>query len=175
MFKQIERKTIYQSEWVNVLVDKVEMPTGQIIEKQHILDIRNSVVGVVLNPSNEILLVQVYRYITGALEWELPAGFIDDNELPQNALIREISEETGCEIKNIKQLTNFYSSNGLSNQQIFAFSAYCDTKPRATYDKNEIKTYQWVAISTIKQMLMEDEFTCGITTNVLLNYLFRLK
>lgn len=44
---------------------------------------------------NKIALVKCYRHAIGAYSWEAPKGFIDGEESPQTACIRELEEETG--------------------------------------------------------------------------------
>jgi 8-oxo-dGTP pyrophosphatase MutT (NUDIX family) len=44
---------------------------------------------------DEILLLRVYRHPIGREFWEVPRGFIDDDETPAQAALRELTEETG--------------------------------------------------------------------------------
>ena len=50
------------------------------------------VTGIILNDKNEILL---FKYGYRQTEWGLPGGFIKAKEHPQEALEREIQEESG--------------------------------------------------------------------------------
>lgn len=50
------------------------------------------VTGIILNDKNEILL---FKYNYRQTEWGLPGGFIKAKEHPQEALEREIEEESG--------------------------------------------------------------------------------
>jgi len=59
-----------------------------------------SVAGVITNENNEVLLLDhVLRVASG---WGIPGGFIARGEQPEQALHREIFEETGLELKNLK-------------------------------------------------------------------------
>ena len=53
-----------------------------------------SVAGLVINDSGEILLVKSPRR-----GWEYPGGLVEPGETLQDALIREIKEESGIEVK----------------------------------------------------------------------------
>ncbi len=76
---------------------------------KYIQDIRNkignslilipSVGGIILNEKNEILLQEKHDN-----SWSLPAGMIEPNETPKEAIIREVKEETGFIVEPITVL-----------------------------------------------------------------------
>lgn len=60
--------------------------------------------GVVIYPiwkenSDKIVLIRQYRYPVGDYLYELPAGLIDGDELPKEAAVREMKEETGLDFE----------------------------------------------------------------------------
>lgn len=56
--------------------------------------------GFVLNNNNELLLI----YRRG--KWDLPKGKIEENESIKNAAVREVEEETGVKITQLKEQLN---------------------------------------------------------------------
>jgi 8-oxo-dGTP diphosphatase len=57
------------------------------------------VVGaVIINPQNEILCALRAQNMTLGGMWEFPGGKIEPGETHQEALVREIREELGCDI-----------------------------------------------------------------------------
>ena len=73
MPKQLSRSTIYESDWINLHIDKVKFPDGRLIDNHHYLDFpKTSVAALVENDNAELLLIQAYRYTTGSIEWECP-------------------------------------------------------------------------------------------------------
>lgn len=59
-----------------------------------------SVGAIIINEDREVLLLNhVLRPLSG---WGLPGGFIDQREQPEDAIRREMREETGIELGNLK-------------------------------------------------------------------------
>lgn len=59
-----------------------------------------SAAAVVVNQLGEVLLLD--HVLRPNSNWGIPGGFINVNEPPEKAVWREIYEETGLELKNIK-------------------------------------------------------------------------
>jgi len=79
------------------------MPSGKIIGKYHQLDYpKDSVVVLLLNSKNEICFIKSLRYTTKKIEWELPAGAVEEDEDVLGAAEREVAEETGLKTKALK-------------------------------------------------------------------------
>src|SRR3990167_5543518 len=123
--KRLSRSVIYENPWVNLYVDKVQFPDGRIIDKHHLLDFEKEAVAILIeNSSNQILLVNVYRYATNTIEWEIPAGGIDKGESVIKAAEREALEETGYKTDNHKQIYTYYPMNGISNKVYHILHCY---------------------------------------------------
>ncbi len=71
--------------WVHVLVMRIYRPR-----------FRASVAAMVFNEQGRILL---FKHTYRKFEWGIPAGGLEYNEQPQNAIVREFFEETGMQIK----------------------------------------------------------------------------
>lgn len=63
--RQTGRKVIYESDWICLYADQVEMPDGRILNTYHKLHYpHESVCVVIINDSEEILMIQSKRYVT---------------------------------------------------------------------------------------------------------------
>lgn len=59
-------------------------------------------------------------------KWEFPGGGIGAEETPEQAIVREVREETGLNIKVVKLLPKIYSHLWKSqNRQILIISYFC--------------------------------------------------
>lgn len=90
----------------------------------------DAVAALILNrDSGEVVLVEQFRAPT--LEkgrndgWmiEAPAGMIRGNESPEQAVTREVLEETGYRIESPEHIATFFSSPGGTSERIFLFYA----------------------------------------------------
>jgi ADP-ribose pyrophosphatase len=71
-----------------------------------------------------IALIQSYRPALDLTIWELPAGTLDQpDETPIECAVRELREETGCEAGTVTPLGCFYTTSGLTDEQMHAFLA----------------------------------------------------
>lgn len=59
-----------------------------------------SVVAIVTNANKEVLILD--HYIRPGASWGLPGGFLEPNEHPHEGIKRELFEETGLELENVK-------------------------------------------------------------------------
>lgn len=161
--KRLDRTVIYENSWVNLYVDKVLFPDGRLIEKHHLLHYDKQSVGVVIeNDRDEILLIRSYRYTTNSIEWEIPAGGIEEGETIQEAAKREVLEETGYTTTEPQLICTFNPSNGMSDavDNIVKCKAISNIDD---FDKNEVKERKWVKISTIKEMISKNQIKCGVS------------
>ncbi|MBS3143639.1 NUDIX hydrolase [Candidatus Woesearchaeota archaeon] len=169
--KRLSRSVIYENPWVNLYVDKVQFPDGRIIDKHHLLDFEKEAVAILIeNSSNQILLVNVYRYATNTIEWEIPAGGIDKGESVIKAAEREALEETGYKTDNHKQIYTYYPMNGISNKVYHIVHCKADKKIQ-NFDKNEIKESKWCNKEEIESMIKEKTINGGFALTSLLLYL----
>lgn len=58
---------------------------------------------------------------------EIPAGGVKDNEDPKECAIREVQEELGYTINNLKFITKFYVSPGGTTEMILLYYAEVDS------------------------------------------------
>ncbi len=166
--EMLDRTVIYESDWVSLYSDKVKMPNGRILDTYHKLHYpHESVSVVIINEKDEILMIQSKRYVTSRLEWEVPAGRIENNESPENAARRECLEETGCTLKDLAYLCCHNPSNGMSDLKLHVFGAKVDTET-SKIDENEVNAKRWIARDKVLDMLKKNETHCGISMLALL-------
>ena len=102
---------------------------GHSLITREILD-RPQAVTVLLYDDSKRTVTLVEQFRTGAIEsdqnpWllEIVAGLIDKGESIIDAAIREVREETGCQVLSFLPICSYYPSPGSSNEKIHIYCA----------------------------------------------------
>lgn len=145
------------------------MPSGKIIEKYHQLDYpKEAVVVVIKNDGSEVCFIKSLRYSTHSIEWELPAGGIDEGENPCDAAQREVREETGYEIDNLELVQFYHPSNGMSNQVIHVVFADLQGESSSEFDRDEVDSVHWIHVQDAYSMVQQGKIKDGLSLVALL-------
>lgn len=151
--KQMSRETKYNGIIIDVTVDTVEIEGTNTHAKREVAW-HPGAVCVLFVQNERVLLVEQYRYPLGKSTWEIPAGKLDPGELPRDAAIRELAEETQFLANEIKLIYAFYSAPGFTNEKLYLYSAEDATRTDAyTLDEDEYVNVQWFDKETARQML----------------------
>ncbi|MEO0266275.1 MAG: NUDIX hydrolase [candidate division WOR-3 bacterium] len=96
---------------------------------------------VVFNKNSEVLLIK--RKVEPAKgEWALPSGFIELHEEPDTAARRELAEETGLKIENLKLINAFHQdSKRYESVLVLAYLGFSDANPIPGDDAEEAKFF----------------------------------
>ncbi len=108
------------------------------------------VAGCVVKKDNKILMVQEAneKYYG---QWNFPAGHVDEGESIMEGAIREVKEETGCDVKltGLLPIKTVYQND--IPTLIVEFTAEIINE-NIKFDKNEILDVKWIDIEDIKNM-----------------------
>ena len=94
-WKTLSQKYLIEKSWLTARVDKVELPTGAIIDEYYVLEYPDWVNTIAITKDGMFVFVRQYRYAIGKTVNELCAGVIEKGEDPMDAAKRELMEETG--------------------------------------------------------------------------------
>jgi ADP-ribose pyrophosphatase YjhB (NUDIX family) len=97
--KKLQSNSIYQDQWVQLFVDKIEY-NNQSTGTYAWVKRRNGVVVVVVLGGKKILLQKEYRYPLNQFTWELPGGGIESNLSLTQSAQSELEQETGSTEEN---------------------------------------------------------------------------
>ncbi len=163
MPKRLSRQTIYESDHVCLYADKVQLPSGYVIEKYHQIHYPHEAVSVVIfNGQNEILMIREKRYTVGRIEWEIPAGKVEEGETISDAARREAMEETGCSLKDLRYLCSQNPANGMSDCVCHVFAARVEEEGDIK-DIDEVAGKKWMSVQEVKQLLKENGTRDGVS------------
>jgi 8-oxo-dGTP pyrophosphatase MutT (NUDIX family) len=165
------RRTMYESDWVNVYLDDVELPDGTHIE-HHVLTMpKASQTAIVLNESrDQVLLIWRHRFITDKWGWEVPAGWVEPGEMPEEAIRREVLEETGYEVDEATPLIEYDAIPGLSTMHFTTWLVVGGRKIRPA-EGLEASRVEWHQLTDIATQLSAGNVSDGPSLTALSYFL----
>ncbi len=120
--------------------------------------------------NNDILLIKQYRHCLNSIEWEIPGGAVDFGELPEEAAVRELREETGYVAASIQELGIYYPSPGAMTEMTYLYTATCHERVDTSLEPLEFIHTEPVSIQAFEAMIRANEFRHGMGLVAWLKY-----
>ena len=175
IWKTLSSSYIHKGPWATLRTDKCEMPGGFIVEDYYVLEYPNWVNAVAITEDNKILMVRQYRHAAGIVSLEIPGGVIDNGEIPEQALRRELLEETGYQFDNFELLCTAYANPSTANNQTFTYLARGGKKVQEQHlDEQEELVVSIYTIDEVKQFLAENKIAQALHCTGLFYALMKL-
>ena len=114
--------------------------------------------AVILNQKGDVFLTRSHKWRN---RWTLPGGHIELGEAIENALRREVKEETGLDIHDLRFLLwqEFVYDQAFWEKRHFIFFDYeCRSASNEAVLNDEAEEYRWVPAGTALEMPI-DGFT----------------
>jgi ADP-ribose diphosphatase len=107
--------------WMEVGVERVELPDGRTVDEFLWVKTRDFAVVVAITPDRHVVVERSYKHGVRRVALSLPAGYIESGEAPDQAARRELREETGYVSDDWLPLGSFVvdGNYGVSTEHIF--------------------------------------------------------
>ena len=155
MEKQVKRQEIYAGKVIHVVKDDVELDDGTQTIREVVL--HNGGVCMALKKDGYYFMVRRYRYALGKDMLEFPAGKIEKGEDPDEAIRREIVEETGYSAKNIRKFSYIVPTCGYCSEKIHLYYGEADEHPGQHFDEDERLNLEKYTFDQIREMIRNNE------------------
>lgn len=158
-------KYLVKKPWATLRVDKCELPNGRIADEYYVLEYPNWVNVVAITEDEKIIMVRQYRNGADLVSIEIPGGVIDGDEKPEEAVKRELLEETGYLFDDIELLSTVYPNPATSNNVTYCYLAKGGKKVQEqSLDEHEDIDVELYSIEEVKGMLLRNEIPQALHT-----------
>lgn len=169
--KRLNSELIYQGRVINVTKDTVSCPNGNesIREIVH----HRGGVGILFKLNDKFVFEKQYRYAFDDEIIEIPAGKLEEGEIPLPAAERELLEETGYRPLEMIYLGDMYPTVGYSNEVIHLY--YCEKaqKEERHLDEDESIDLFLLSFEEIEELISKNEIRDSKTIAAI--YLYKNK
>jgi 8-oxo-dGTP pyrophosphatase MutT (NUDIX family) len=158
-WKLIHSETLFKMKLFDVRLDEVLNPNTDKPVKVVVLSGNDSVNVLAITKSGNAVLVDNYRFGTGAYLLELPGGMVDDGEDHQQSAQRELLEETGYTAREWRYAGCIASNPVFMNSYVHHYLALDAEKvAEANLDDAEDIRVREVPLEEVRKLLYDGEF-----------------
>ena len=120
----------------------------------------DAVVMIINDPSDQhILLVREFRCELGKTIFGLPAGLIDPGETPEACAVRELKEETGLDMIEVRDvLKGAFCAVGISNETTSCVLGIADGRLQHYDTGGEEIDANWYTKDEVRRLIREEHF-----------------
>lgn len=129
--------------------DEGNVPYCTSCKKPYLRSSQPCVLVAVYNRKNEIVLLK-QNYVTDSF-WIMIAGYIDEGETAEEAVIREVKEETGLKVESCRYLSSYYYDE--KNLLLLGFIAIVEN---TEFKKSkEVDAIKWFSSEEAEKLLKD--------------------
>ena len=120
----IDSRQVYDSPpWIRVLMQSVRLPDGTVIDDYRQIELSDFVLMFVQTADSKVIVERQYKHGVRKVSLTLPAGNIEQGEVPIEAAQRELLEETGYQAKDWRLLGTFVTNGSFGCGQGYFYLA----------------------------------------------------
>lgn len=153
-FETINNETVYRGKAFNVRCDQVRLPNGKVTSLD-IIEHPGAVTLIPIDSQNQLIFVRQYRHAAGKDLLELPAGTLDEGEMPEECAYREIREEIGLSAGKLSKVGEFFLAPGYSTEYMYVYLAtYLHPDPLQG-DDEEFISVEYIPLNKIPEIISQ--------------------
>lgn len=166
-FQTKASRVVWACPWYSVRQDELVLPDGRP-GVYNVVQHPGAVWVVPVTTAGEVVLLRHYRYTVDDWCWEVPAGGLKADQSPLELAKIELREEIGGTASTWREITTFYTSNGISNEKAYVFLATGVTLAEPAHEPAEVMHLHPTPLQEALQMARSGRITDGPSALALL-------
>ena len=160
-WRKISSRHILDHPRMQLVEDEVELPSGKKIQYLRQEYSGRGGVIVICRKGDKILVQREYSYPVDEVLYQFPGGKVEAGEDVCAAAQRELAEESGIAMTNVRECGWLYADNRRTSAKLHVvYGEYAGTNHHHQPDDTEQIISQWLPIATIHRMV-----AAGVITN----------
>lgn len=161
--KRVSSSAIFDGKVLHVRLDEITLPNGSPAIREYCH--HNGAVCVIpICDNGDVICVRQYRYPFAEALIEIPAGKLDTpDEDPDDAVRRELREETGATSAKITYLGDYYGSPAILDERIYMYMAEELSFGDTDFDEDEFIELVRIPLDALVEMVLDGKIRDGKT------------
>jgi ADP-ribose diphosphatase len=158
-WKILSSEYLFRDLWFTVRKDRCETPDGKIIDPYYVYEFPTWVTALAITKEKKVVMVRQYRHAIDDVCLEIPGGCVDDDDKNfQDAITRELLEETGYSFRDFSYLGKISPNPSTNNNWMHMFLATGGEKTHdQRLDHNENIDVELYSIDELKTFMKENK------------------
>lgn len=152
--KQTSSKQIFDGIVVKLFVDSIELPNGKPATRE-VVRHPGAVCVIPVDENENVIMIKQFRYPFSEVLLEIPAGKLEPNEDPLEAVKRELEEESGVVADSVEYIGTMYTTVAILDEKIHMYLATGLTYKNAHPDDGEFLEVEKIPLATLVDMVMD--------------------
>ncbi len=158
-WEKLEEKHLVKDQWIDFKESSWKFPDGAVWSPYYTFTRRDYVVIVAQCPDKSFVTVRQFRQGIEQVTREFPAGGIEDGEMPIEAAMRELAEETGYvsdEWRAVSRIPSYATLSG--NYAHIFYAGNCHRKTEQSLDPMEFVDVVLMKEEELHGLIRKDGF-----------------
>lgn len=168
-YEKLESRLAYSGGIVNFYQETMKLPNGNIVDWDYI-EHKGAVAVIPVDENGKIIMVRQYRIGADKELIEIPAGGINPGEVPYEAAMRELEEETGYRTDKLCHLLDVFAAPAYTSECVYTYYTEKLIPSETNYDENEFISLERYTIDELVAMIIDGTIIDGKTIAGLLAY-----
>lgn len=156
--KTLSTKQLFNGRVISVQIDEVELPNGKKSTRE-LVKHPGAVAIIPITQEGKIVMVKQFRKPLEKEIIEIPAGKLEEGELPEITARRELEEETGYTSDKLEYIQSFYTSPGFADEILYLYvtDELRPLKEKVDLDEDEFVELIEVTLEEAEQFIKEEK------------------